>query len=304
MFFRLKKRWAYYGLGVAQRPVLRTPPIVLGNGGGPILISQLCHRDVLMYLVAVKSFVRFLPAYRVCIVNDGSLDEGDRDVLRTHIPGIEIFDAKDFRSERYPKGGCWERLAALIRFCGEGYVMQLDADTVTLNVPQEVCDSVSAKTPFTLGTEQGPKIVAASEAAVLAEQFRSEGDEHVQTLAELALGEFSDMPGLRYVRGCAAFTGIPEKALELDDIESWAERFEAIMGSRWREWGTEQFMSNFLIANLADTRVLTWPHYAGCSHAIHPEQVFVHFLGYCRFKGLRYHRLSREMIGVLGGGKG
>lgn len=303
MFFRLKKRLAYYGLGVAQRPVLHTPPIVLGNVGGPILVSQLCHRDVLMYLLAVKSFVRFLPAFRICIVNDGSLDEDDRDVLRTHIPGIEIFDAKEFRSERYPKGGCWERLAALVRFCGDDYAMQLDADTITLNVPQEVCDAVSAKTPFTLGTGQGSKIVSAAEAASLAKRFQSEGDGHVQTQAELILGEFSDAPGLQYVRGCAAFTGIPKQALDIDELESWAERFEEKMGSRWREWGTEQFMSNFLIANLSGTKVLTRPHYAGCSRELQSDQVFVHFAGYCRFKGRRYHRLSRDVIAALGRGK-
>lgn len=299
MFYRLRKRWAYYCLSVAQRSVLNTAPVKAGNEGGPIILTQLCHRDVLMYLVAIKSFVRFLPASRICILGDGSLNVRDVELLRQHISGVEIFGVEEFRGQRYPDGGCWERLAALITLSAEGYAMQLDADTITLNMPQEVCEAVSSKMPFTLGTAQGTEVVSASQAAMLAAEFITEGDGHVQTLAESVLDKFPDVARLRYIRGCAAFTGVPEKSLEMDVLESWSERFEEKVGRRWHEWGTEQFMSNFLIANIANTRVLNRSNYAGCSGGIHADQIFVHFAGYCRFDKNRYHYLSKQVVAQL-----
>lgn len=299
MFFRLRKNWKYYWLQRAQAAVLRTPPIDFGSERGPVVLTQLCHRDVYMYLIAIKSFARFVPTRRICVLNDGSLQREDLGLLRRHIPNMEFLSVEDFRSASYPVGGCWERLAALVRLCQEGYAMQLDADTVTLGMPDEVCDAVRDGTAFTLGTSQGTSLVSAVEAATLATQFKGEGDKHVQTAAEAVLGEFSEMPDLRYVRGCAAFTGVPEKALDTDMLESWSAEFSKKLGPRWREWGTEQFMSNFLIANLGGAMVLSHPHYAGCSGDIRDDQRFVHFAGYCRFSGGRYHRASRQVVAQL-----
>lgn len=299
MFFALRNSWGRYRLRRAQAPVSRTPPLCLRSETGPVVLTQLRHDDVYMYLVAIKSFARFVLPARVCILNDGSLRNEDLELLRTHLPYAEFLEIGDFRSASYPMGGCWERLAALVRLCREGYVMQLDADTVTLDAPDEVADAVRQGTAFVLGTSQGASVVAAAAAASQAAQFRSEGDRHVQTAAEAVLAGFAETPELRYVRGCAALTGVPENALTTETLESWSMKFAEKLEGRWREWGTEQFMSNFLIANLEGARVLSRPHYAGCSGGMLAAQKFVHFAGYCRFSGRRYHRLSRQIIAQL-----
>lgn len=299
MFFGFRKSWKCYWLRRAQASVVRTPAVDFRSETGPIVLSQLCHDDVYMYLVAIKSFARFVIPRRICILNDGSLHTVDRDLLREHLPYVEFLEVRDFRNSSYPMGGCWERLAALVGLCQEGYAMQLDADTVTLGMPEEVSEAVRNGVAFTLGTSQGTSVVPAASAAAVAARFQSDGDRHVQTAAEAVLASFSEPPGLRYVRGCAAFTGVPESSLNIDMLKFWSMNFAEKLHGRWREWGTEQFMSNFLIANLDKAQVLSHPSYAGCSGDSLADQKFVHFAGYCRFSGQRYHQLSRQIIAQL-----
>ena len=53
------------------------------------------------------------------------------------------------------KGGCWERILLISEYVKDYFVIQLDADTLTLGDIPEVHQWVSGKTSFALGTQSG-----------------------------------------------------------------------------------------------------------------------------------------------------
>ncbi len=58
------------------------------------------------------------------------------------------------------------------------------------------------------------------------------------------------------------------------------------------EWGSEQVMSNIVVANVPSAVVLPHPKYADC-HKMEPGVTqFIHFIGSCRFDGGNYARLG------------
>lgn len=281
----------------ALRTVANTPAIQC-TAEGPTLLSMVHHRDVLPYLLAVKSFNRFIPPSQVVVVMDPTITEEDQQILRRHVPGIELRHAEDYREEGIPQGGCWERLIAISEYVADSYVIQLDADTVTLRDIPEIRDAVRTGTSFVLATEDNQDFVSCSDIALWAERRLASG-EHVQILAESRLGQFKDHERLRYVRGCAGFSGFACGSLSRDKLREFSSVMSSLLGDRWSQWGTEQFASNFMVANSPLARVLPHPKYC------HPgretaETVFLHFIGYVRFITGRYAQVTHEVCASLG----
>jgi hypothetical protein len=73
----------------------------------------------------------------------------------------------------------------------------------------------------------------------------------------------------------------------------------AAIGDRWHEWGSEQVMSNIVIANIPGAIVLPHPKYADCHKMKQGVTEFIHFIGSCRFDGGNYARLGAEVIATL-----
>ena len=90
MFFRARRalRRAWFDLNC--RSLLRTSPIQT-NDTSLTLVSMVCHGEVLMYLLAAKSFCRELGRTpQVVILDDGSLTKSDYATLLAHIPSVKI----------------------------------------------------------------------------------------------------------------------------------------------------------------------------------------------------------------------
>ncbi|APZ43467.1 hypothetical protein [Acidihalobacter ferrooxydans] len=299
MFYRLKKTLPARRLRRIQRKAFELPQLLTPRADGVTVLSMLCARDVEMFAVALASFARHCTVSRVCILNDGSLEARHRQALDKRIPAIEWLNIEDYRHNRLPRGGCWERLHAQVELARHSYVVQLDADTLTLSALDEVEAAHRSNKPFILGTEKGRAIGAAREAAQWAQRQMEAGVTHVQMLAESALTRMDEDGNLRYVRGCAGFSGLPPGRVSLESLYAWSERFQQALGDRWSEWGTEQFMVNFLIANLESAEVLPYARYPTCPERVGPEHAFVHFAGYCRYRDGAYRDLSRSLINQL-----
>jgi hypothetical protein len=267
-----------------------------------VFVTQLCHPDVVMYLLAVKSLARFLPPARVYVLDDTSLTARDRDVLASHVPGLELSSIASVKNTTCPAGGTWERLLFIADLPGSAYAIQLDADTLTLRPPREVRRCVEDGVSFTLGTGQGRAIVPASEAARMVREVATSVDRHVQILAEQKLDELPGAATLRYVRGNSGFAGFGPAAGRRAAIEAFSASMAALLGpAKWAEWGSEQVTSNFVIANSPGAEVLPYPvygyHHPGRSGA---ESVLVHYMGTYRFAGGAYLADAREVIRELG----
>ena len=281
--------------------ILNTPVVPVGTIPF-MLVSMVQSRDVLPYLVAVKSFVRYANPRRIAIVCDPSITAADRAVFRQHIPHVELRDAEEFIHESIPRGGCWERLYAISQYARQEYVVQLDADTITMLPPAEVIHAIATCTGFTLSGDGDPGAVlmTLSEAAAKVASWRHSGPgpEHIQPFVERNLATSNLPKQARYVRGCAGFTGFPKSATMTSDLVMFSKAMQERHGARWAEWGTEQIASNYLVANVHAPVVLSFLTY-GTPDVLHPGSILTHFIGSMRFTSNKYRAATLQAIHQL-----
>lgn len=283
-----------YQRGVAS--ITRTAP--LQPGALPYtLLSMVQHRDVLPYLVALKSFHRELPAQRIVVVCDPSITPEDRALLRAHAGHLELRNADEFVHPQIQRGGTWERLYAISEYARDGYVVQLDADTLSIGAMPEVARAIEQGCAFVIGESAGQttQTLEATAAFARAKSQHSGAAVHVQFLVEADLADAGLGEGLRYVRGCSGFTGFPRDASMRERLLAFSVRMQQRHGGRWADWGTEQITSNYLVANAPGIEVLPWPRY-GTPDQLRTDTVFLHFIGYLRFINRYYERFSRQAI--------
>lgn len=274
--------------------IYRTPPLRCDPSSSFVVLSQTYHADMNLYLVAAKSFARYLRPRHFVVVDDG-LTESDRELLQQHLGEARFVRTADVDVGSCPRGGTWERLATIASVCKDHYVVQLDSDTVTRAHPDEVQRCIEANLSFTLGTSQGQCLVAAEEASRFAAQHAGT---HVQIVAERALKDLPDAASTRYVRGCSGFAGFSRGSIDMGALQRASTLIEPLVGAdKWREWGSEQVASNFLIANSPRAMVLPLSEYVNWSPRGDADAArFLHFIGDHRFKRWHYLGEARRVI--------
>lgn len=295
MFHTLKGRLGRLAFARECAGVLETRPVDLEPGAGFALLSQIRHDDLLMYLLAVKSFCGRLRPEAIYVVDDGTLTAEDRSTLKRHLPGHSLLGLSDHASEECPRGGTWERLLSIGHLVPRHFVIQLDADTLTLGPLDEVAGCIREGRGFTIGTWDDQRVETMRERRDVALQLARDRNAHVQVVAEANLDKLEGFDSARYIRGCSGFTGFPRGSFTREHVERVSRPMSAALGQRWHQWGTEQFTSNVIIANTKDPVVLPHPKYCDCTQLL-GEPVFVHFIGTCRFRGDTYRRLGRRVI--------
>lgn len=285
--------------GLAVKKMQRTP-VLKTRPGGPVLLSMVHHRDVLSYLLAAKSFARFVAPAKVVIVADPSITAADRELLKRHIPDVCIRNAAEFHCPELPKGGTWERLTAIAEYAQEHFVIQLDADTVATKAMPEVGQAIRENHAFLLGTEDIQQIQPVVEIATWA-KGRLAGDDHVQLVAESVLDRLSDQSHWKYVRACSGFAGFPRGAFGKEQLIRISQEMSALLGARWAEWGTEQFSSNLVLASMEGAKLLPHPKYCA-PHRANGDTAFRHFIGYVRHTTPLYADLAGQVAAELRSG--
>jgi hypothetical protein len=237
----------------------------------------------------------------VVVVCDPSIDAKDKEVLRQHVPHIELRAADEFVHPEIPRGGTWERLLAICSYARENYVIQLDADTVTVGVPSEVLQAIANQSGFVLGEEARQPLLTleTTSANAKADEW---GQLHIQGYSEACMAEVGLPASAMYVRGCSGFTGFPPSTVMQGQLLQFSSRMSGKIGkARWASWGTEQVTSNYLVANAAGTQVLSYPDY-GTPDTMNEDTVFIHFIGSMRFANNQYEKTSRKVIERLTAG--
>ncbi len=285
----------------AAKAVFGTPPIRPGTANFTLL-SMVQKRDVASYLVAVKSFVHYLNPNRIVVVCDPSMDAQDKSTLQQHIPHIELRDATEFTHPDIPRGGCWERLFAITGYAADNYVVQLDADTISYGHLAAVKEAIEGGRGFVIGEEPAQHIHTLHETAArvsLPSVTPGGKNPHIQICAEAVMDCVGLAPDKKYVRGCAGFTGfLPNPEMQTEFFE-FSAAMSKHFGERWKEWGTEQITSNFLVANCKNqTLILPYPDY-GTPDVENDKTVFLHFIGSMRFINGRYRQLTIDVIKKL-----
>jgi len=299
MFYQLRDRVRRHRFAGTCKGVLRAAPVALDASSRLVVLSQVQHKDVLLFLLAVKSFARQVRPRAVYVLDDGSLSADDRVGLREHIPGLSLLELAEFRSAVCPRGGTWERLLAIASLVRDHYVIQLDSDTLTIGPVKEVSHCIDHQTAFALGTWNNQKVETMRERCETARKLASQANVHVQVVAEANFDKLDDFESLRYVRGCSGFAGFARQSFTREFVEAISVQMRAAIGAKWSEWGSEQVMSNIVVANIANAIVLPHPKYADC-HKMQPEVTeFIHFIGSCRFDDGNYAKLGAQVIARL-----
>lgn len=264
-----------------------------------IILSMLRHPDVMMYLVAVKSFYQRFQKGEMVILNDGSLTAKDIDLLKHQVSPKDIVHINDIDNSICPKGGCWERILLISEYVKDYFVIQLDADTLTQGDVPEVQHMVNGKTCFTLPTKAGQAI---EKMDIFLEKIKKRKDKHIQLEAEKSFCKLPRYDHLKYVRGSAAFAGFSPGSFSRSSLESFSLQMADILGTSWNTWGTEQVTSNYLIANSPQADMLPFPKYSGFfpPHQIsYDDSSFLHFAGHHRWANHYYLDSALKLIKAL-----
>jgi len=280
-----------------MRMVGATRPLERGNVPF-MLLSMVQQRDVQSYILAVKSFARFANPERIVIICDPSINERDRSVFRQHVPHVELRRAEEFTHPALPRGGTWERLFAISEFVSDHYVVQLDADTLTVQPVPEVLHAIGNGCGFVLGEKSDTCLLALTETSRNALPFLGVGS-HVQDRSEAAMADLGLPEDACYVRGCSGFTGFPRSDKMRQTLVDFSGRMADRLGADWKRWGTEQVTSNYLVANAWNTVVLPFPKY-GTPDSATADTAFFHFIGSMRFINNKYEAMSRRAIRLIG----
>lgn len=299
MFFRIKDRIRRAHFRRESRDVVTLPPVALDARSPAVVFSQLPHKDIFMFLTALRSLTRYVPVSGVHLLNDGSLSAQDKALLKALIPKVSFYELHDFRSPACPAGGTWERLLGIAELVRDHYVIQLDSDTLAIAAIDEVRNAVYGDTAFALGTWDHQEFEAMQARAAEAKRLiESPGMHHIQLLAEANLDKLSGYEGLQYVRGCSGFAGFSRRSFNNERVEGFSQEMSAVLGDKWNAWGSEQFMSNVILANISGSIILPHPKYCACNR-VRAETAFIHFIGGCRFSDGTYARLARRVIDEL-----
>jgi hypothetical protein len=297
---RLEREWGKRSFQHLAKKILTTPPLQL-KGDTPILLSMLCHRDVIAYLIAVKSLYIRLQQGKVMVINDGSLTQADLTILQYHIPRIQFVDIASISTGACPRGGTWERLVKIVELSVNSYIIQLDADIVVSAPTPEIIQSVRDNRSFLLGTGVGQKVSSALDNAVMVQGWidKYKWDPiPVGVEAEASLDQLSDAAQKQYVHASSGFAGFARGGFSIEDLEQFSAEMSSALGrDRWSQLGTEQIASNFILANTAGPTVLPFPKYACFEPPVdESENALLHFIGTYRFKCGSYRRRAARFI--------
>jgi hypothetical protein len=291
----------------AARAVLATPPI-RPSGDRVVLFSMIGTRVLLPYLVAAKSLYARLAAGRIAILDDGTLTAADKAVLAHHLGNPSIRAMGDVERGPCPRGGCWERLLTLLDMTADDYVVQLDSDTVTIGDVPEVRAAIAANRSFTLLGDGSVEAVGVLPLPDFMAHYHpggrvagSVGSAHVQGAIESRWDLYPDAGAHRYMRGCAGFSGFARGGFARADAEAFSRAAEGIVGpEKWRQWGSEQVASNFIVANSADPVLLPYARYMNYwNEPPGADTRFLHFIGTHRYSGREYTERTRAAIAAL-----
>lgn len=305
MLYRLRRRLNALRYRLAASGVIDTPPTPCDPGARCTLHTMLGRDDRLMYLVAVKSFLRFRPPIRVAVHSDGSLTPEDEALFRQHVPGIRVVAAKEaddraqrelnpFLTEWRRRDASWRRVIDTELWCETPQRIIMDADILTLHRPDAVIDWAAGPSipsrPLMFGS------VDPTPGGPLPE---GHGKRHIQDVFRerlVQVGEAAGRPAEFYQGGTSGYYGCTRE-ISLGQIEHMI-RAGLTAGVPMSEWGGEQCLVVYLLSTSDPLRLDVRKYFNFAPESIDRlgEAAVVHFYGTFRYYRWIYPRLTAEVV--------
>jgi hypothetical protein len=301
MLYRLRQSVAYRVFQVSTRGLSATPPLRCDPRAVCEVHTMLGAADVRMYILAIKSLLRFVRELAVVVHSDGSLTDRDISSIAAHVPGARFIrhDEADQRADASLRDSPfltrWRATDAAYRRLidielwrqGEKIVI-LDADVLIYKEPREVIRWIASGTlPFLLGQPSNGPVLSAD----------TRVPEHVQAQFLRHVPQLSRHLRLqpRFLQGATAgFCGY-FRELDLVRVES-ALRAAVDLGLPMGQWGGDQCLIIYLLST-AGAESLPPDRYVNFEPAVEATSAsIIHFYGTHRFHGLVYPRLAGNVV--------
>jgi hypothetical protein len=307
MFYRLRRAANYSRFRFRTRRIRSTLPIACRRDADCEIHTMLSETDVPLYLVAIKSFLRFHRSVSVVVHSDGTLGRGSHALIRWHVPGcrvISAFEADDRARSVLGEGSPlhrWRSLDASYRriidtevWCGSHRRIIMDADVLIMDEPSEVIEwAERGVTPFLIGQPPDHEPPAPGSFA----------ERYVGTIFKNQVGALGEMLGEtpRYLDGTTSgFYGCTD--------ELGLERVGSLLGAAVRlgipmtEWGGEQSTVLYLLSTAGASRLdpeRYFNFFADEAHKVGGAKM-IHFIGTDRFFKNVYINCANRVIEDLG----
>jgi hypothetical protein len=305
MFYGLKNWLKYTAFSLRTRAIHKSPPLACDPAAGCEVHTMLGARDLPLYLLAIKSLLRFYRSVGVVIHSDGTLTPRMEATLRRHIPGCRLITPEAANARAREALGedsflarwrgtdvAYRRLIDTELHSAAPKRIILDADILVLNRPEELIRWIEQdEAPFVMGQPPpGGAFLPPS------------GQKHVQDLFMEKLDDLSKALGLPRVflqGGTGGFYGCTRE-LSLDKIERVIQQALAL-GVPMQRWGGDQAVIVYLLS-AAGAKRLDTERYINYDHryaATVAEMDLVHFFGTYRFDRNLYASLAAKIAAGL-----
>ena len=245
MFYRWKTRRNKERFYRLTAGIMDTPPMPVVDAPWTI-ISMVSNSDPQMYILAMKSLYLRLKRGKMIAIIDRDMPEALRATLRHHLPGIQLAILEDIDTGPCQRGGTWERILYVLDHSEREYAIQMDADTLAFGADvDEVVRCAENNISFTIGNAGRPIEPMLS---IVADAQAMKSD-YIGIVLEASFDRYPGAENLKYVRASSGFCGYARGGIARRAAEQFHIEGEKLMGRRFREWGTEQSVSNFVIAN-------------------------------------------------------
>jgi hypothetical protein len=271
-------------IGVFSR-IRHTPAISVDPSAAVEVHSLVCHRDLDLYLLAIKSLLRFEARLAVVVHDDGTLTEADRAMIERHLSGVEVIgrvaadaavgetlrhwpECRRFRATRAtaPQLFDFSLLARRKR------LISLDSDIVFARVPSELLAWISAPRRDVLYNQEPG------------------GTQIGRTMRRLGIPCHGDLN--------SGFFAYHRDMINLAVVESHLSRLEGEPKSGYSQGYLDACLhwSPYLAVPLPPERYAV---YTGQRREAVGEAVMVHFISYLRYAQFHYPRLAMQVIRSL-----
>lgn len=154
----------YYNSTIFKK-ILKTKSLNCNNKAKTELHSVVCHKHVFMYLIALKSLLRFYNNIKIIVHDDGSLTNKDYKILKEHIKNISII-TKD-KADNYVNKVLSNRQSSILfrkkdpraakvfdfnLFSETKKIIQLDSDTLFFLAPTKLIEWIEKDTKTIFST--------------------------------------------------------------------------------------------------------------------------------------------------------
>lgn len=267
---------------------------------------MLSERDVPLYLVAIKSFLRHYAGVSVVVHSDGTLTHGSAALIRRHVPDCRIISAAeaDDRARRVLGEGsflfrwrsldaCYRRLVDTEIWHSSARKIIMDSDIIIYEYPCEIISWIeSAGAPLLMG--QPPSLEPPAPGSFAARYVGTILKEKLAQMGE-ALG---DKP--RYLDGTTGgFYGCSNE-LSLERIKMVLD-VATRLGIPMTQWGGDQTAVVYLLSTAGASRLdpeRYFNFFADQSHKVSKARL-IHFIGTDRFYKNIYLRCALRVIDDL-----